>query len=210
MRINDNNKKRIGTVANRQARLTEVARLSTKSGDSKFWRVRLPELLLFAFLVGVVGCTGGNESSVDGGADINNAAFLLPEDPVGAQDVIAVRDAAEDGDDVLVVGRVGGGENPWIEGRAAFSIVDSSLQACSDIPGDNCPKPWDYCCETDKLSSATALVTVVGDDGVLVRKDARDLLNIKELSTVVVKGKAKRDEQGNLTIKATGVFVREL
>jgi hypothetical protein len=29
------------------------------------------------------------------------------------------------------------------------------------------------------------------------------------LSTVVVKGKAKRDEAGNLTVLATGVFVKK-
>jgi hypothetical protein len=39
----------------------------------------------------------------------------------------------------------------WIEGRAAFSLVDQSLKACSDVEGDDCPVPWDYCCETEKL-----------------------------------------------------------
>jgi hypothetical protein len=38
--------------------------------------------------------------------------------------------------------------------------------------------------------------------------DARELLGVKELQTVVVKGKAKRDEQGNLTVLASGVYPR--
>jgi hypothetical protein len=33
-------------------------------------------------------------------------------------------------------------------------------------------------------------------------------LGAKELSTVVVKGKAKRDDAGNLTVLASGVYVR--
>ena len=33
--------------------------------------------------------------------------------------------------------------------------------------------------------------------------------NAEELSTVVVQGKAKRDEQGNLTVAASEVFVRK-
>ena len=38
--------------------------------------------------------------------------------------------------------------------------------------------------------------------------DARKLLGVKELSTVVIQGKATRDDQGNLTVAATKVFVR--
>lgn len=38
--------------------------------------------------------------------------------------------------------------------------------------------------------------------------DARELLKVKELSTVVVKGKAQRDDAGNLTILASGVYVK--
>ena len=40
--------------------------------------------------------------------------------------------------------------------------------------------------------------------------DARELLNVKELTTVVVTGKAQRDDAGNLTILATGVYVKSL
>jgi hypothetical protein len=49
---------------------------------------------------------------------------------------------------------------------------------------------------------------LVDDSGKPVTIDARELLNVKELSTVVVQGEAKRDEQGNLTIAADKVFVR--
>lgn len=77
------------------------------------------------------------------------------------------------------------------------------------MPGDNCPHPWDYCCETDKLPEASALVKIVDQEGNVVKSDARNLLSVKELQTVVVKGKAQRDETGNLTILANGVFVKE-
>ena len=42
-----------------------------------------------------------------------------------------------------------------------------------------------------------------------MKADARELLNVKEMSTVVVKGKAQRDEAGNLTILASGVYVKK-
>jgi len=144
-----------------------------------------------------------NSSSIDG------ENFLLSAEPVAAENVIKVREAAQDGDEVTIVGRIGGGENPWIEGRAAFSIVDGSLKACSDIPGDQCTKPWDYCCETTKLPTSTALVKVVDENGDLVKVDARQLLEVRELSTVIVKGKADRDDAGNLTVLASGVYVKK-
>mgnify|MGYP001818645546 CR=1 FL=1 len=144
-----------------------------------------------------------------GNLDVDRAGFLLADEPAGGETVIVVREDAENDDDVVVIGRIGGGANPWIEGRAAFSIVDPSLKACSDIPGDMCEKPWDYCCETELLPSAMALVKVVDDDGKTVEIDARRLLNVKELSTVVVKGRAQRDDSGNLTVLATGVFVKK-
>ncbi len=151
--------------------------------------------------------TGPTRESFSSGID--GSQYRLTSEPGGAEDVVKVRDKAKDADEIVVVGRIGGSENPWIEGRAAFSIVDRSLRACSDIPGDTCPQPWDYCCETDKLAASTALVKIVDSDGNLVKADARDLLEVKELATVVVKGTAKRDDAGNLTILASGLFVKE-
>lgn len=140
---------------------------------------------------------------------VDRSKFLLTVEPGVANDVIKVRENSSDGDDVVIVGRIGGSQNPWIEGRAAFSIVDGSLKACSDIEGDNCPTPWDYCCETSKLPTATALVKIVDERGDLVKADARDLLQVNELSTVVVQGKAKRDDAGNLTVLASTIYVKK-
>ena len=133
--------------------------------------------------------------------------YLLTAEPDRARDVIAVRESAEHGEEVVILGRIGGSTSPWVEGVAAFSIVDPSLTPCSDMPGDGCPTPWDYCCEAD-LSKSKVLVKVIDDRGNVVRADARDLLQVQELITVVVKGKAHRDDAGNLTVLATGIFVR--
>ena len=109
---------------------------------------------------------------------------------------------------VVVVGRIGGSENPWSDGVAAFTIVDLSLKACSDIEGDTCAKPWDYCCETDLLPKATVLVKVVDDSGNLIETAATELLSLKELDTVTISGTAQRDGEGNLILLATGVYVK--
>jgi hypothetical protein len=164
----------------------------------------------------LVGCS---QSEVDSTASSKTteaaydaSGFVLASEPEGGMDVIAARDSVEDQADVVIVGRIGGGLNPWVEGRAAFQIVDPSLLACSDEKEDgepcSCKTPWDYCCESDKLPKAMALVQFVEADGTTVKADARKAFNLKELQTVVVKGKAKRDDVGNLTVLATGMFVR--
>jgi len=172
-------------------------------------------LALFGMLA-VIGCTQSetttetsSSTSPEASEPSVEASLVSSEEPEGAKEVIAVRESAQDGDDVVITGRIGGSTNPWIDGRLAFSIVDGSLKACSDIPGDGCETPWDYCCETDKLPGATALVKSVDAEGKLLSGDAKDALNVKELSRVVVKGKAERDDSGNLTVVADSVYVKE-
>jgi hypothetical protein len=134
--------------------------------------------------------------------------YILNEEPSGAAEVLAVRENAKDDDDVTVVGRIGGRENPWIKGTAAFSIVDTTLKPCNEIASDTCPTPWDYCCEPD-LAKATLLVTILDEKtGQTLKQDARDVLNLSELQTVVLQGKARRDKKGNVTIAASKIFVR--
>ncbi|MEE3372371.1 MAG: hypothetical protein VX346_23750 [Planctomycetota bacterium] len=156
-----------------------------------------------------MGCGSQGESESPSVSTIDGTPYLLTDEPADAQDVIAARSSTQNQQTVAVVGRIGGSANPWVKGRAAFSIVDSSLKACSDIPGDKCKAPWDYCCETDTLVKATALVKVVDAQGRLLQADARQLLNLSELQTVVVRGTAQRDDAGNLTLLATGIFVRQ-
>jgi len=164
--------------------------------------------LALAFALGCSQDPSAPATSAAPAIAVDGDKYRLSEEPSDAKDVIQARESTEDGDDVVVVGRIGGSKDPWIADRAAFSIVDGSLKACSDIPGDMCKIPWDYCCETGKLPTGTALVKVVDEKGDIVRADARPLLDVKELSTVVVQGKAQRDDAGNLTILASGVYVR--
>lgn len=135
------------------------------------------------------------------------ASFLLKERPEGDVNILAARQVTKDGDDVVLIGRVGGSHKPIVEGRAMFTIADNSFKPCNEIGDDSCPTPWDYCC-TEDVNSGLATIKVVGEDGKTLAADAREGFGLKELQTVVVKGKAKRDEAGNLTILATGVYVK--
>jgi hypothetical protein len=52
------------------------------------------------------------------------------------------------------------------------------------------------------------LVKFVDDGGKTLKQDARKLLGIEPLQTVVVRGKAKRDAEGNLTVLAAALHIR--
>lgn len=94
-------------------------------------------------------------------------------------------------------------------GPRLLLIVDPALVPCSEMGDDGCETPWDYCCSgADDLANARASVKFVNQQGQTVATDARQLLGVKELQTVVVKGKAKRDDAGNLTVVASGIFVK--
>lgn len=167
--------------------------------------IRALSLGMSAVLVAlVVGC-GSQQESKSGAMD---SAYLLSAEPAGARGVIDARKEAKDGEPVVLVGRIGGEAQPWVAGVAAFRVVDSAARSCNEIEGDTCPTPWDYCCEPD-LSAKTALVKIVDAGGKLVRRDARELLGVKELQTVVVQGVARRDKDNNLTVEARGVYVKK-
>jgi len=132
----------------------------------------------------------------------------LSAEPADAKGVIQVREQAKDGDAIVVIGRVGGSKEPCVKGRAAFTIVDPSYQSC-DERGETCETPWDYCHATkDEMTRATAMIKVVDAQGKTLSQDVQDLLGIQPLQTVVVQGRAKRDDNGNLTVLAEGIYIR--
>lgn len=153
----------------------------------------------------VAGCSKPAEGPAKPASEATSA-YRLTAEPGDAIDVIAARSSAKDSDEVTIVGRIGGDAKPWIDGAAAFTVVDLSIKPCDETEG--CETPWDYCCEVDAVAKGKAMVKIVDGAGKTVPTDARELLAVKELNTVVVHGKAKRDDAGNLTILADGVFVR--
>jgi hypothetical protein len=158
-------------------------------------------------IMAAVGCGGTEpgESSVAANA-VQGSKYVVDSEPAGAIPVGEARQQVEDQQDVTLFGTIGGSAEPFVDGLAAFTIVDTAVPYCAADEG--CPTPWDYCCTQNQVKDNIATVKVVDDEGNPVADDARALLGVKELSTVVVKGKAQRDDQGNLTIAASEVYVR--
>jgi hypothetical protein len=136
------------------------------------------------------------------------AGLLLSEAPGGAKDVSATKKEAKEGDEVVIRGQVGGREEVFTAGRAAFLIADMKLPACSKRKGDKCATPWDFCCETPETRTAnTATIQIVDDQGKVLKSDVRGASGIDHLSVLVIKGKVAKREEQNLVINATGIFV---
>jgi hypothetical protein len=166
-------------------------------------------LLVFS---SVIGCSGSVSPETTGktatDVSINGDKYLLADEPDGAVGVIEARESAKDGEPIVVVGRIGGAANPWIEGRAAFTLLDASMamvaEGADNEEGEIC---LDDCCAEER-GKCTTLVKVVDGNGKLVAADSRQLLGVSADDTVVVSGTASKDASGNFTVLAQGVFVR--
>jgi hypothetical protein len=161
-------------------------------------------MVSMALLAGTLlaGCTQtSRDNSEPIGPDPSGQKYLLAQEPVGAKSVIEVRQNGKDGDEVVVVGRIGDKGDPWVEGRAAFVIADTSFEPCTV-----CEEAY---CEADdkEFSRGRVSVKVVDESGQVVAKDARSLLGLKQLNTVVIKGKVKQEGE-TFAILASALYVR--
>jgi len=139
---------------------------------------------------------------------IDTARYLLPKEPDGAVGVMIAREEAKDQDEIVLVGRIGGQKNPWIEGRAAFLMIDAAMTVVADgetsEEGQVC---MDDCCASLR-ADCTTLVKIVDERGSVLAVDARKLLSASENDMVVVKGRVQRDDEGSFSVAANGVYVR--
>jgi hypothetical protein len=154
-----------------------------------------------AAILGILGCSV-KVSTTAGNAPINGAAYVLTSQPANALPVGDARKQVSDNEEVTVVGRIGGSLEPFVDGMAAFTIVDLAVPYCAEEE-----TPWTYCCHQDAVKDNIATVQIVDETDNTIMTDARSLCDIKEFSTVTVQGKAKRDPQGNLALHATKLFV---
>ncbi|QEG23090.1 hypothetical protein [Mariniblastus fucicola] len=162
-------------------------------------------LLAAVFLVGCeASSTPVEQSSVVG---TTGGQYLVDAEPANATPVGDARKDSSDGDKITLVGHIGGSTDPFVEGVAAFTIVDPKVPYCA--PEEGCKTPWDYCCTQNDVKENIATVKIVDEAGKPVTEDARKLLGVKELSLVVVEGTAKRDDQGNLSLLANKVYLKK-
>lgn len=136
---------------------------------------------------------------------------LVVRGPANGTHVAAAKAAARQGEEITIVGRIGGSANPYVADRAIFTIVDPALKACSDMDDpDHCDKPWDYCCEDRaKLRAGTATIEIAGADGKPIAVAVRGVQGLDPLVTVAVTGTVtERNDAGLLVVRAKRIEVR--
>lgn len=138
------------------------------------------------------------------------AGLMLEKAPDGPLEVAAAKQSAKEGDEIVIRGRIGGGKHPFVNNRAMFQLVDSSVPTCDEKGSDGCPTPWDYCCEPkDQVAAKSATVQVTDAEGkpLALNLDMPDGLQPQD--TVIVKGKvAKKPNEATMIVTAAGIYVQ--
>jgi hypothetical protein len=136
------------------------------------------------------------------------ATLFASSAPGQAREVGAVRaDAALRGP-VVVHGRIGGRAEPFVDERATFLLVDTSLPTCNERHGDGCPTPWDYCCETPQTILANTLtIQVVDSSGRLLKTSLEGQHGLKPSARVTVEGEIVQRDESAVIVNARSIFV---
>ena len=125
-------------------------------------------------------------------------------DASDATNVLGVRAARElpAGSAVTVTGRVGGRMEPVSAEAGMFVIMDTAVPSCADLHGDQCPTPWDYCCEPPE-SMRSAMATVDASAAGI------DFASLSPLATVVIRGTVDESATAEaFVVRADAIEVR--
>lgn len=171
--------------------------------------------LLCAALVFAAGCGGGDSADNGGDTPGDGAAAALPDGliltsaPEGAQSIIALKESASEGDEVVVHVIVGGKMDTHVDGRASAAIIDAALDNPCTGEDDHCQTPWDYCCTPQEVITANlATLQIVDADGRVLATDLSKTL--PEMTVLTVRGVVgPRPDPQVLTINATGIYIEQ-
>ncbi|MGI8906474.1 MAG: hypothetical protein ACR2IE_08295 [Candidatus Sumerlaeaceae bacterium] len=119
--------------------------------------------------------------------------------------VVEAKAQSKDAEKVVVQGRI----KDFVDGQAVFTIADLSMKSCKDN-GENCPTPWDFCCETrESITKNTATIKINGADKKTIKENVKGVQGLTNLSPVIVEGVAKKDKAGNLVVLADKIYLKK-
>ncbi len=127
-----------------------------------------------------------------------------------AQAIAEARSTAKPGDKITLSGKIMGGAEPFVEGRAAFILGDPAvLTPCNENPDDQCKTPWDNCCDSkEDKKRATATIQIVDADGRVLKESIEGVGGLEKLATISVTGQVAESSSADLLIvNATAIGV---
>jgi hypothetical protein len=166
-------------------------------------------LLIGQGLIAIVALAATARSEID--ATAVRESLVLPAEPAG---VVSLADARGtlglEPKPVVVAGRIGGkGMEPFLEGKASFSLLEIPADDHAEKPGhnaDDCPF-----CKKRQANATMAAVQFLGPDGKPLPVDARKLFGVEKGQDVVIRGTGVFDAKLGVPIiqvTADGIFVR--
>jgi len=166
------------------------------------------------FIVGTVHEADGSDTLIVNATKMHvpessvPIGLILTEEPENVKNVADAKKDVSAGETVAVRGRIGGSSRPFVDGRAVFTIVGEGPLACSDIPGDACKMPWDYCCvPRNEIRKHSATIQIVDENGAPLRTSIKGRRGIRELSDLTIVGTVVSTARGSLILKAEGIYV---
>lgn len=168
--------------------------------------MRMAWMLAIVFLL-----VGGACATVEA-ADPAAANLVLAEEPAGALTLAQAKAKLNTTPQpVVIAGRIGAkGMDPFLEGKASFSLLEIPTDDHAAKPGhnaDDCPF-----CKKRNANSPLAAVQFLGTDGKPIPVDARKLFGVQKGSDVVIRGTGVFDPKLGipvLQITADGIHVRK-
>ena len=156
------------------------------------------------------------EAKVDSSVSQNGPsaldAYYVNEAPAAAKQISEIFADPVPGKEIVVSGEVMGRMHPFVDGRGMVMLGDpTKITPCNRIPGDECPTPWDNCCDDPEvLKKSITTIQFLDDDGKIIRAGLKGYKGIKELSFLTVKGTiAEGSNANNLLVNAESFHITE-
>ena len=106
-----------------------------------------------------------------------------------ALSVIDVRTYNSTDKELVVEGFIGGRKRPFTKNSAMFILGDHSLETCDEKDNDNCPTPWDVCCEDrKKVAESTISVQLLDSNGSLIAGTLEGIAGLEAGARIKVRG----------------------
>lgn len=162
-------------------------------------------------LVAAVTVAGGMPAAAEVNVAALREALVLGEEPAGVVTLAEARKRlALEPQAIVVAGRIEAkGMDPFLEGKASFSLLEIPADDHAEKPGhnpDDCPF-----CKKRRANATMAAVQFLGADGQPIPVDARTLFGVAKGRDVVVRGSGVFDEKLGIPViqvTADGLYVR--
>ena len=162
-------------------------------------------------VAGLLVALGGGPLQAEVDVAVVRQALVLAEEPAGAVSLAAAKGTLGlEPKPVVVAGRIEAkGMDPFLQGKASFSLLEIPDDDHAEKPGhnaDDCPF-----CKKRRANATMAAVQFLGADGKPIPIDARQLFGVDKGRDVVVRGTGVFDPKLGIPViqlTADGIFVR--